>query len=136
MKPADIPSTVLLADDEQILLISYRDYLEDCGFRVIAVEDAAGVERHAAESDILVVDVRLPTERLEGLEVIAKLIASDALAPRIPVIFMSVLSEDDDISQKKLQEFSQLRNRYLWLQKPFEGELLAKKIRDQMAASR
>ncbi|MCX6907995.1 MAG: response regulator [Verrucomicrobia bacterium] len=129
--------TVLLADDELIHLVSYRDYLEDAGFRVIAVEDALGVEKHFGEARALVVDARLPTARLEGLEVVAKLLRDGTLEPTVAVIFISVHSEDDDVCQQKFKdlfkELPQLKGRYVWLQKHFELEMLLKTIEDELA---
>ena len=58
--------TVLLADDEIGYRIVIQDFLEDEGFRMLLTEDVEGVLRQGSEADVLVVDVRLPSGRLEG----------------------------------------------------------------------
>ena len=125
--------TILVAEDDLGFRVLIMDYLHDEGFRVILAEDAAGVLQHGPDVDALVVDVRLPTGRLEGIEAVANLISDGKLSSETPVVFISVHTETDDPCRRKLYEMSIPKERYSWLQKPFELERLVGVIRGKFA---
>jgi DNA-binding response OmpR family regulator len=124
--------TVLLADDERAFTVSYGDALIDEGYNVIIVDDVKGVEENAFKANVLIVDARLPSQKLEGLVVVAKLIENGTLPPIVPIIFISIHDENEEPCQKIIEGLPQLRNRYIWLRKPFEIELLVIKIKEQI----
>lgn len=126
--------TVLVAEDQIGYRIPIQNFLEDDGFRILLAEDVPGVLRQSAEADVLVVDARLPSWRLEGLDAVATLITEHKLSQEVPVIFISVNDEADEPCQRKLKGLPVLEGRYSWLQKPFELELLVKIIRDRLPA--
>jgi DNA-binding NtrC family response regulator len=124
--------TVLLAEDQIGYRLPIQNFLEDEGFHVIPAEDVDRVWEYGPDADALVVDVRLPSGRLEGIDVVARLITEKQLSPEVPIIFISVHDQTDEICQNKLREFPGWKERYTWLQKPFELELLVKILRDKI----
>ena len=77
---------VLVIDDEPIIRLLIRDYLEDSGYRVQEAADGQqGLERFRADSpDVVLVDLRMP--KIDGLEVLTTIARE---APEIPVIVIS-----------------------------------------------
>jgi two-component system, cell cycle sensor histidine kinase and response regulator CckA len=84
--------TVLVVEDERLVRLAVRAYLEDAGFRVLEAEtperalelvekDGGAAEGHV---DLLLTDVRLPGM---GGDALARAIL--AKRPRLPVLFMS-----------------------------------------------
>ncbi len=114
---------VLLVEDEPALRAVTRRMLLRYGYRVIEAPDsetalslAAG---HSGPLDLLLTDVIMPG--LSGAELAARL---TALRPRLRVLFMSGYS-DEAISQHGV-----LAPGGAYLQKPFEPEALARKVRE------
>jgi two-component system chemotaxis response regulator CheY len=79
-------STILVVDDDTLLLELLRDMLSDAGYRVTAVEGggAALVAQAAAEHDAALVDMQMP--EMDGAMTIAAL---RALSPGLPIVAMS-----------------------------------------------
>ncbi len=123
---------VLIAEDERMFLVGYQDYLEDEGFQVIPVSEAQGLLESASTAQVLVVDARLPTEQLEGIEAVTLMLREGKLPDAVPVIFISVLPRDEPLCKHKLDELPIPDDRYVWLQKPFELELLSNTIRGEL----
>lgn len=130
---------VLIAEDEIGHAIPLRNYLEDHGFKPTLVKDVVGLRDNVEDTDILIVDVRLPwqygerIQDLNGITAVAEFLNENKLGPMIPLIFISILAASDKVCQEKLQEVQMPQDRYCWLQKPFEMELLEDKIRDQLS---
>jgi len=126
--------TVLVADDEAIFLKVLTARLTDEGYEVLPVTNQDELATKAPEADALVVDARLPSEKLEGLEVVASLFQpSPRIGPDTPILFISVHAETDDAIRDKLKQLPALAGRYRWLQKPFETDLLVELLRDALA---
>ena len=121
---------VLVADDEVIFRSVLTGRLIDEGFRVLGISSQEELEAEAPDHDALVVDARLPSENLEGLEVVASLLDSGRIDPGTPIIFISVHAESDDLIRNKLRQLQVLSGRYRWLHKPFETDLLVKLLRE------
>jgi CheY-like chemotaxis protein len=115
-------------------MVAIKDFLEDEGSEVEAVADASGVTEYGPTADVLVVDVRLPTRAMEGVTAVADLLREGLIQDHVPVIFISVLDEDDAGCQGKLKEYPFMEGRYIWIQKPFELELLVDMISEEIEA--
>lgn len=120
---------VLLAEDTRTLRQCYTWGLEDEGYEVKAVATADELKTSATDADVLVVDARLPShEKMEGIASIGELLRENRIAARVPIIFISILDADDSWVVDKLQRSGIPPDRYIWLLKPFEVELLARRI--------
>ena len=138
-KPADAPvsparggpargtETVLVVEDEAAVLSLTRRALEAQGYVVLAASDAAAalrvVERHGGTIHVLVTDVVMPG--LSGRELADKLAAQ---RPGIRVLYMSGYPGDAVVQHGGLPPGS------AFLQKPFSGDTLARKVRDVLDA--
>ncbi len=118
--------TVLLAEDQPSIRNILREFLESEGYKVLEAQngnDALEVAKHYTGSiDVLVTDVIMP--QLRGIELAKRL---SEIHPGICVILMSGYSEDALVENRLLSE----RNMTL-LQKPFDPEELAQKIRESL----
>lgn len=119
----DGSETVLLAEDQLSIGKVIRELLESKGYKVLEAHDRADAleiaEHYPGRIDALVTDVVMP--QLRGTE-LAKLV--NKLHPHAVVVFMSGYSEDALIEKGLLA-----RNETL-IQKPFDPEVLAIKIRE------
>jgi len=115
--------TVLLAEDQVSIRKVIREVLESKGYTVLEAHDRQDAidiaERYPGRIDALVTDVVMP--QLRGTE-LAKLISK--LHPGSVVVFMSGYSEEALVENGLLG-----RNQTL-IQKPFDPEALAIKIRE------
>ena len=115
--------TVLLAEDQISIRKTIRDILESKGYKVLEAQnpqDALDLAEHyPGHIDALVTDVVMP--QLRGTEV-AKFVSK--LHPEAVLVFMSGYSEDALVERGLLG-----RNETL-IQKPFDPEVLAIKIRE------
>ncbi len=86
--------TVLVVEDETVLREMAREFLADCGYRVL--EAASGREalqvwgQHRTEIDLLLTDMKMP-EGISGLELADKMLAE---RPALRVVFTSGYSDD------------------------------------------
>ena len=119
--------TVLLAEDQPSIRSVLREFLESEGYKVLEAQNGSQAlelaEHHPGSIEVLVTDVIMP--QIRGLE-LAKRVTE--LHPDICVIFMSGYSEDALMENRLLSE----RNMTL-IQKPFEPEELAQKIRESLS---
>jgi CheY-like chemotaxis protein len=114
--------TVLVVEDEALVLQLSREVLEMQGYRVLearhgpeAIEIA---ERHQGEIDLMVTDVVMP--RMNGVELYDRL---KAMRPNITVLFMS------GHAKSALGRQGTLPPGTAYLQKPFKPRELARKVR-------
>ena len=119
--------TVLLAEDQPSIRGALREFLELKGYSVLEAQNGDEAldlaQRHSGSIDVLVTDVIMPQVR--GLE-LAKRVTE--LHPDICVIFMSGYSEDVLLENRLLSQ----QNLTL-IQKPFDPEDLAQKIRESLS---
>jgi len=121
--PAKGKETILLVDDEQMILDVGKRLLEKIGYRVLTAESGqAGVDIYqarSAEIDLVILDMIMPG--LGGSETFDRL---QALDPTVPVLLASGYSEGgkaEEILKRGCRGF---------LQKPFTPEALARKVRE------
>jgi PAS domain S-box-containing protein len=121
--------TVLLAEDQPSIRAALCECLESKGYKILEAQNgnqALEIAEHFPEAiDVLVTDVVMPQVR--GLE-LAKRVTE--LFPEICVIFMSGYSEDALLENRLLSQ----KNTTL-IQKPFDPEELAQKIRESLSRS-
>lgn len=133
LKTAKFPSpvltgseTVLLAEDQSSIRSVLREFLESQGYKILEAQNGGEAlelaERHPGAIDVLVTDVIMP--QIRGIE-LAKRVAE--LHPDICVIFMSGYSEDALLDNRLLSQ-----QNITLIQKPFDPEDLAQKIRESL----
>jgi CheY-like chemotaxis protein len=119
--------TVLVAEDQPDLRWMICQFLQERGYSVLEAKDGrdavALAEQYKGRIDVVLTDVVMPHAR--GPEVARRLVAS---RPDIKVIFMSGYTEGEFGSGDKPG------SEHLILQKPFELDFLAVKIREVLEA--
>lgn len=110
---------VLIVDDSQVVREQVRVALERHGLEIVEASDGAdGMEKIAADPEIALVllDVNMP--RMNGLEMLEKVKATDRSAT-LPIIMLT--SE----GQLSLIERAKKAGAKGWIVKPFKAEQLA-----------
>jgi CheY-like chemotaxis protein len=120
---ADGAETILLVEDEQMVMAMVEKILRVQGYEVITAHTGEEALRVAAERggdiDLLLTDVVMP--RVSGGELARRLTATH---PEMKVLFMSGYTEDTAIHQGRLEDDA------AFLQKPFSPRVLAERVRD------
>lgn len=96
--PAMAGRTILVADDDPVILGLLEVNFEMEGFDVVTVEDGAAALDHARAEppDLIVLDVMMP--KMTGLEVAEALRDDDELSP-IPIVFVSAKAQSADVAR-------------------------------------
>jgi two-component system alkaline phosphatase synthesis response regulator PhoP len=96
----DIPTinsgkTILLADDEQFIVVAYRDGLERAGYEVIIASDGeeALLILEKTKPELLLLELMLP--KLNGFELLQAM-KEDPAMHSIPVLVLTNLSQESD----------------------------------------
>jgi DNA-binding response OmpR family regulator len=112
---------VLVADDDEDILVLVRTVLERAGYEVVVARDGAEAVAAAQERcpDLAVLDVSMP--ELDGLEVLRRLRA-DASTSDVPVLLLSARVQEDDVARG----FATGANGYV--QKPFSPRELSDRV--------
>ncbi len=76
---------ILIIDDEQAILDSFQEYLEDYGYEIVTADNGRlGLEEvHRKLPDLILVDLRMP--EVGGLEVLAQVASFSPMTPMIVV---------------------------------------------------
>ena len=92
------PATVLVVDDDPVILKLLEVNFEMEGFQVVRASDGAeGLERaREVRPDIVVLDVMMP--RMTGYEV-AKALREDEGTAHIPIIFVTARAQSSDVER-------------------------------------
>jgi DNA-binding response OmpR family regulator len=92
------PATVLVVDDDPVILKLLEVNFEMEGFQVVRASDGAeGLERaRQVLPDIVVLDVMMP--RMTGYEV-AKALREDETTAHIPIIFVTARAQSSDVER-------------------------------------
>ncbi len=130
--PRDAPAgaeRILLVEDEDAVRRMAARALATRGYTVIEAQDGADalqlVARESGEIDLVVTDVIMPT--VGGRELGERLAE---LRPGLPVLFISGYTDDDVVRRGLLSPGSP------FLQKPFEPDALARKVRQVLERAR
>ena len=120
--------TILVVEDDKMLLEVEILMLEDYGYNVLA---AATIERalelaqqHIGKIDLLLTDIVMP--EMNGKDLAERITAFD---PEMEVLYMSGYT-DNIIAEQNI-----LRGDVHFLSKPFEGDILAAKLRDVLGGT-
>lgn len=91
-------STLLLIEDDPLLVKMYATKFRSEGFEVITAQDGEeGLKAAVAHTpDIILLDIMMP--KLSGTEVLSKLKETESTA-KIPVIVFSNLSQEDQAKE-------------------------------------
>ncbi len=115
--------TVLLAEDEEVVLRLAREVLETYGYRVLEAANGGAAllicERHEEPIHLLITDVVMP--EMSGRELADRLAS---LRPDMKVLYMSGYTDNAIVHQGVLDEEAN------FIQKPFAPRLLARKVRE------
>ena len=118
--------TILLVEDDEMVLKMVSNMLEALGYMVIATEnpqDALSLcEKAAAPIDLVITDVVMP--QMSGKELRDKLMM---ISPDLKILFMSGYTSNIIAQHGVLEEGTQ------FIQKPFNIHLLAEKVKQMMA---
>ena len=120
--------TVVVADDEPIIVMNLKELLQDSGFDVLATaEDGFGAINQCRlhHPDVLLLDIQMPL--LDGLGV-SKYVHEEHLAGTI--IIVSAFSDDNMVSQASATGVSG------YLVKPIDASTLVSTIKVAMARSK
>ena len=114
---ADSKKTILIIDDEAGLRNLLKFRLVSFGFDVLMAEDGyIGIElAKVKKPDVIILDIMMPY--FNGIEVCKKL-KNDYVTKNIPVIFLSVLAQKEDI------ELGKQAGGEFFLTKPYDPEKL------------
>jgi sigma-B regulation protein RsbU (phosphoserine phosphatase) len=90
------PFKVLVIDDDALMRMTLRAYLEDSGYSVVEAEDGEqGMELFNRERpDIVLTDLRMP--KMDGFEVIARLKRD---SPGTPIIAITGTGDEDTAAE-------------------------------------
>ena len=115
-----IRKTILVAEDEPIVLKTISSIIQSMGYRVVAAMDGLQAEelftRHAPELALMVVEIALPN--VSGYTFVERL---PRLAPRIPVLFTTVMGE--------YELPDAVRGQFPVLQKPFRADTMIAEVK-------
>jgi CheY-like chemotaxis protein len=116
--------TLLVVEDEPILLLLVQGILERNGFSVLAAGNAQEAlqlwERHRHEVDLLLTDISLP-DGMGGRELAEQLLDEK---PELKVIYASGYAADS-----MSREIDGLSDSVHYLQKPYRPDMLAQAVR-------
>lgn len=115
--------TILIADDDLGYRFPIKNLFED-DFEVLEADNIEQMKALASSADSWIVDVRLPSEKMEGIEAVRQLWKG---SKKPKVIFISVMPEWT--AKRQLQALKDDSIPYQWLEKPFELELLFKIVK-------
>ncbi len=124
-----VKGTVMIVDDEEMIRVLAKEFLDGCGFNVITAEDGRNalkiVEEDLEQIDVIIMDLTMP--HMDGVETAKNI---HEIRPDIPIFLSSGYSEEDlyeKANQLKLARF---------IKKPYTPALLAQKIIKVLAERR
>ena len=121
--PEESSKTILVVDDEPMILKVVESRLKANGFRVITAEDGVdGLNKARSEKpDLIILDIMLP--KMDGYRV-CRLLKSDDRYKHIPIIMFSARVQTED------KEMGLESGADDYLTKPFDPQKFLEKIRE------
>ena len=114
--------TILIADDEQDLVMMTKIKLESEGFRVIEAYDGEEVLRKIKEKpDLILLDIMMP--KMDGFQVCAKLKKNET-TQKIPILMVTAKAQETD------QKWGKECGADAYIIKPYSFDELIQKIRE------
>ncbi|MBI3616446.1 MAG: response regulator [Candidatus Omnitrophica bacterium] len=115
---------ILIVDDEPDVRALLNSRLAANGFEILEAPDGPSGIAVAREEkpDLILLDILMPNQ--DGVETYHTL-REDPITQRIPVIFLTALSQDISVTQKSLD----LTESYAILGKPYRAAELIQKVR-------
>lgn len=109
---------VLVVEDELALRRDILEELEEAGYRTLAAEDGLAAKRllYGITPDLVLCDITMP--KLDGYELLADLRADRADLATTPFVFLTAMSEPQEVIEGKLQGADD------YLVKPVDYDLL------------
>ncbi len=103
MNDTPIPNsgkTILLADDEQFIVVAYRDGLERAGYMVTVASDGEEALSFLKKTkpDLLLLELMIP--KMNGFELLQAM-KEDQSLHSVPVLILTNLSQDSDKEEAK-----------------------------------
>ena len=100
MAGKDTQSTILLAEDDDLIAQMYTTKLTHDGFNVVVAKDGEESITQAGKGgiDLILLDIIMP--KVDGFGVLEKL-KKDEKTKNIPVIMLTNLGQDEDIEKGK-----------------------------------
>lgn len=99
---AELPPTILIAEDSKFFRNQVRGYMTEVGYNVIESEDGVEafemLERYGEEITLLVTDIEMPN--MNGFELTQKIRADQRFA-QLPVIALTTLASAEDVAHGK-----------------------------------
>lgn len=91
----DKNTTILVADDDRVVLFTLAEGLRKAGFRVVEARDGAGALARCRDDaiDLALLDIRMPG--MDGLD-LARRLRDET---RVPFLFLSAYNEEDYVKQ-------------------------------------
>ncbi len=133
-KPAPQPSEpqgplVAIIEDEPDLVHILKYTLDKAGYHVITADNGeAGLNMiHQCRPEIILLDIKMP--RMNGYQVLAQL-HQDAALSSIPVIVMTSLTADEDISD---EAWARKLDVARFIPKPFEPQTMVEAVKQVLA---
>jgi signal transduction histidine kinase len=116
-EPSDLPQTILVVDDEELLLTMGRDILSSFGYRVLTANaGAAALETLAAAAppvDLVITDLVMP--QMNGRELMGQI---HRRYPNLPIICTSGYAGSSNVAEEEV-----------FLEKPFTTQELLARVR-------
>jgi len=119
---------ILIVDDEEKMLVLYRDILSNAGFDILTANNANEGLRLVAEAhpDLVLLDVMMPEK--DGGSIAAEMLQNNK-TKEIPVIFLSSIVTDEEVSRSG----GKIGGR-LYVSKSTDKKELLRVIREVLAA--
>lgn len=107
--------SILLVEDEPMILFDLADYLTDAGFEVITADNADAALPHLPSVSLVITDVRMPGS-IDGIGLARHVKAQH---PNVPVILLS-----GEATARPVSKLADAR-----VSKPFDGQALVATIK-------
>jgi DNA-binding response OmpR family regulator len=122
-------ATVLIVDDEPILLETMAYNLEKAGFRVVKAIDGEGALRvtQAEKPQLIILDGMLP--KLSGWQVCHTLRTEPGYQTNVPIVMLTARGEEEDRQRAMVAGATE------YLLKPISMRVLVAKVRELQSGS-